>query len=63
MPVPKKRTTKARRGDRRSHDRLHPTYAIVCPNCGEAVLRHRVCTKCGQYRGKQLMQIGEAQES
>lgn len=63
MPVPKKRTTKARRGDRRSHDRLSPTFAVICPNCAAPVLRHRVCTNCGQYRGKQLIQMPVDQES
>ena len=55
MPVPKKRTSKSRRNMRRAHDALSRTYAIVCPNCGEPVLRHRICLSCGQYRGKQIL--------
>lgn len=56
MAVPKKRTSKSKRNMRRSHHFLERTFAIVCPNCGEPVLRHRVCESCGQYRGKQVFQ-------
>jgi large subunit ribosomal protein L32 len=56
MPVPKKRVSRARRDLRRAHDFLTRTYAIICPSCGEPVLRHRVCMSCGQYRGKQVIQ-------
>jgi large subunit ribosomal protein L32 len=55
MAVPKKRTSLSRRKQRQAHDKLFPTFSILCPNCGEPVLRHRVCMACGQYRGKQLM--------
>ena len=24
-----------------------------CPNCGEAIRPHRVCPKCGFYKGKE----------
>lgn len=57
MPVPKKRTSKSRRNMRRAHDALDRTFAVVCPKCGEAVLRHRVCGACGSYRGKQLVAV------
>jgi large subunit ribosomal protein L32 len=55
MAVPKKRTSYSKRNMRRSHHALERTYAIVCPKCGEAVLRHRACTACGTYRGKQVI--------
>ncbi len=54
MSVPKKRRSLSKRGHRRSHDGLTRKFSIICPNCGESVLRHRVCTSCGQYRGKQV---------
>jgi large subunit ribosomal protein L32 len=28
---------------------------VECGNCGNKVLLHRVCPKCGFYRGKQVM--------
>lgn len=57
MPVPKKKTSKSKRDMRRSHDALTPTFAVVCPQCGEATLRHRVCPHCGTYRGKQIINV------
>ncbi len=32
------------------------TY-VKCDNCGETKLAHRVCTSCGFYAGKQVMQV------
>ena len=28
---------------------------VSCGNCGNAVLFHRVCPKCGFYRGRQVL--------
>jgi large subunit ribosomal protein L32 len=28
---------------------------VKCGNCGNPVLLHRVCPKCGFYRGKQII--------
>lgn len=60
MAVPKKRTSKSKRDMRRSHHSITPHNGIVCSNCGEPVLRHRVCTSCGYYRGKQYLQVEAA---
>jgi large subunit ribosomal protein L32 len=60
MAVPKKRTSRARRDMRRSHDALTFSAAVEpCDNCGEVKLRHRVCASCGQYRGRQVVEVGE----
>lgn len=60
MAVPKKRTSKSRKGMRRAHDFLEHTAAVEdCPNCGELKLRHHVCEACGAYRG---LQIAEPRE-
>lgn len=67
MAVPKKRTSKSRKGMRRAHDKINFTAAVmVCPSCGELKLMHRVCESCGTYRGKQILDLGgeaEASES
>ena len=26
-----------------------------CPNCGEPIKPHRACTKCGFYKGKDVL--------
>jgi large subunit ribosomal protein L32 len=63
MAVPKKRTSHSKRNMRRSHDALTPRYGIVCPNCGDSVLRHRSCGSCGYYRGKLVGRIKDQAET
>jgi large subunit ribosomal protein L32 len=61
MAVPKKRTSKSRRNMRRSHDALKFTAAVeVCPDCGELKERHHVCAACGTYRGRTVVENGDA---
>jgi len=60
MPNPKRRHSKARRDRRRTHDALDAMSFSTCPNCGEAKLPHRVCPKCGHYRGKQTLRPAQA---
>jgi large subunit ribosomal protein L32 len=60
MAVPKKRTSKRRKGMRRAHDHLTPTAAsMICPSCGELKLMHHVCSSCGTYRGEQILAPAE----
>ena len=35
---------------------------VVCPNCGELKLSHRVCPVCGHYNGKQVKEIKVKEE-
>jgi large subunit ribosomal protein L32 len=60
MAVPKRRTSKTKRNKRRAHDALRPANWITCPNCQEAMLRHRACTHCGEYRGRKVLDVQEA---
>jgi len=57
MPVPKKRLTKRRQGNRRSqaHGKLKPISLATCSNCGAPVAAHRVCATCGFYKGKKII--------
>jgi large subunit ribosomal protein L32 len=54
MAVQKSRKTPARRGMRRSHDKLKAPSLSVDPTSGETHLRHRV-TPDGFYRGVQVI--------
>lgn len=52
MAVPKKRTGHSAQGKRRSNWKATKPETTKCPNCGETVLTHTVCTACGTYKGK-----------
>ncbi|MER3416840.1 MAG: 50S ribosomal protein L32 [Gemmataceae bacterium] len=54
MAVPKRRTSHARQGKRRSHLHKDPLPIQYCKNCGEPVLPHRVCPNCGHYYGRKV---------
>ena len=52
MAVPKKRTGHSAQGKRRSNWKATKPTLTKCPNCGQPVLAHTVCTACGTYKGK-----------
>ena len=60
MAHPKRKISKTRRDLRRGHIKCTPATFTECSNCGNAVLYHRVCTECGHYRGKQVMEVETA---
>jgi large subunit ribosomal protein L32 len=56
MAVPRYKTSKARTSRRQTINmKLTAPNMIECGNCGNRVLLHRVCPKCGFYRGKQVI--------
>jgi large subunit ribosomal protein L32 len=57
MAVPKKRKSKAKRDSRRSNWKLKAPNVIDCPQCTEPMLPHRVCPKCGYYKGREVVQV------
>jgi len=57
MPLPKKKQSKRKKRQRRSHDALTRTGIIMCSNCGQPSLPHRVCPNCGHYNGKKIVDI------
>jgi len=60
MGLPKRRTSSTKRDKRRAHDALAVPHAINCPQCGALTLRHRACSHCGIYRGRQIVVAKEA---
>ena len=58
MAVPKKRTGHSAQGKRRSNWKATKPTLTKCPNCGQAVLAHTVCTACGTYKGKPVSKKG-----
>ncbi len=57
MAVPKRKSTKASRGTRRSHDGLSHQSFSDCSNCQESRPAHRVCPKCGWYDGREVFEV------
>ena len=55
MPNPKRRHSNARTRKRRTHDSLDNPALNKCKNCGALKLPHRVCPKCGFYKGAQVV--------
>ncbi len=56
MAVPRAKTSKARTRRRQSMNmKLVAPNLIECSSCGNKILLHRVCPKCGFYRGRQVM--------
>ena len=53
MAVPFRKVSKTRKRMRRSHNALTAVGVCKCANCGEVIRPHRVCPKCGFYKGKE----------
>lgn len=59
MAVPKKRTSKMKRDQRRAHWKITPPNVTRCPSCANPILSHRVCANCGTYKGRQVVAAAE----
>ena len=57
MANPKRRHSNARTGSRRAHDAVTTVSMTTCSNCNAKVRPHRVCPKCGFYKGKRIVTI------
>lgn len=55
MPVPKRKTSKARRDQRSSTKFIRPQAVALCSNCQAAVNTHQACINCGFYKGKKVL--------
>ncbi|MBI2066523.1 MAG: 50S ribosomal protein L32 [Deltaproteobacteria bacterium] len=62
MPVPRKKVSRVRRDNRRSHIHLKVYHTNKCPQCGEAKMPHRVCPHCGFYKGREILKQEEAKK-
>ncbi len=59
MALPKRKHSKSRRDKSRTHWKLTLASLTKCPQCGQGIIPHRVCTSCGYYRGRQVLVIRE----
>jgi large subunit ribosomal protein L32 len=57
MALPARHHTKSRRNKGRAHMALRPLNLVACPQCGTAILPHRICRNCGYYKGRQIVDV------
>ena len=55
--VVRMRHTKSHTKNRRSHHALVATSFAKCENCQALKKRHTVCSACGFYRGKKVLDL------
>lgn len=57
--LPKQRISRAHQGNRRRHHFIAAPQLQPCSNCRAMKRAHHVCPTCGQYRGRQVIDIEE----
>lgn len=62
-PQPKRKISKGRRDRRRAHDALKARNLTSCSNCGSLRLPHTVCSNCGHYQGREVIEIDKEKRS
>lgn len=57
MAVPKRRQSKSRQKMRRGANRWRAPKLKSCPECGTRIPGHIACPSCGQYNGRQVLDV------
>lgn len=57
MAMPKKRMSHVRSGTRRSQIHFSLPSVVYCPKCHSPRLPHTVCSVCGTYRGREVIDM------
>ena len=58
MAVPFRRS-KTKKRMRRTHLKKEVGALTTCPKCGATLRPHRACTKCGYYKGEEVIKVEE----
>lgn len=61
MAVPFRKVSKTRKRMRRSHNALEVVGTTKCSKCGAVIKPHRVCSACGSYKGKTVVENKSAE--
>lgn len=61
-PLPKRKPSRRRRGNRRSHDALTPIHLVKCESCGAYKPAHQVCRECGMYNDVKVFEIEDVEK-
>ncbi len=54
---PKGKVSKARRDKRRANWKMAASTLVKCSTCGELMMPHKVCKKCGNYNKKNIVSV------
>jgi len=57
MALQQSKLSKQRSRMRRAANRYRGLQPTKCGMCGEAIIPHRVCAKCGHYKGRQVVSV------
>ena len=57
MAVPKRKTSKSKRNQRRSHHRVNSVNILEDKKSGESRLPHHIDLKSGYYNGKKILDL------
>lgn len=55
--VNRMRHNRSQRGSTRSHHALTAQGLSVCPDCKAKRINHKVCTNCGKYNGRVVIDV------
>lgn len=59
MGLPGHRRTSSHKRRRAAHFAMGKPSTATCAKCGETLLPHRACAKCGTYKGRQVLNVGK----
>jgi len=57
MAVPKRKMSRSNTRSRRAQWKAQAVATVACPQCRQPKLPHAVCTVCGQYNGRQVIEV------
>jgi large subunit ribosomal protein L32 len=64
VAVPKRRKSSSKGKMRRAqHDKVTAPNIVPCPNCSAPMVPHRVCSACGHYKGREVVNVRRKSES
>lgn len=60
MAVPKKKTSKRKGAQRRTHYKATAPAVVACPQCKSPKQPHHLCPECGYYDGREVVKVAGA---
>jgi large subunit ribosomal protein L32 len=57
VAVPKRKMSRSNTRSRRAQWKATPVATVACPQCRSPKLPHAVCTVCGTYKGRQVVEV------